>query len=1214
MLSGSCATYQPQNRSITKGSFPHEKEIHHSFYFIGDAGKADLHEGSLTLKAFKKELDRASTNATVIFLGDNVYDHGVPKKSAEGYALATYRLKVQTDVTKKFKGNTIFLPGNHDWFNGLDGLKRQENLVEKHLGKNTFLPEDGCPMIRRRVTEEIDLIIIDSQWYLTNWNKHPKINDDCDIKTREDFLDEFDNLIKKARGKTTIVAMHHPMYANGPHGGQYSLVSGLKPLPLVGKLKNVIRKTSGLNSADIQNKRYRELKKRMVTIAQANKKVIFVSGHEHSLQYLVEDNLHQIISGSGSIISPVRVVDGGRFGYATHGFVRLDIFKDGSSYVRFYEAKENEIVFENQVFPPNKEKQVDNYSSEFAASISATIYTDEEVDKNALQKWLWGERYRKYYSTKVKAPTVNLDTLFGGLKPMRKGGGNQSKSLRLEDKNGTQYVMRALRKQALQYLQAVMFKDQYIEGQFDDTVAESLLLDVFTGSHPYAPFVIADLSDAVGVFHTNPVLYYVPKQNALGSFNQEFGDELYMIEEHASEGHSHQASFGFQDKLLSTPDMLEKLHQDEDFVLDEASYIRARLFDMLIGDWDRHQDQWRWIQFDEDGKKVMRPLPRDRDQAFSIMSDGFLLGAAVRLVPFSRLLRKYSDDLVDVKGVNLPPYPLDIQLIVQSGKSVWDQQVAIIQKGITDEIIDRAFLNMPEEVRDETVEEIKRKLKARRRNLQKISDRYHAFLNKHVVIKGTNKDDWFDVHRLPNGMTKITAFRIQKGEKGEIFHERVYSHQQTQEIWIYGLDDEDVFHVFGENSDHEIRLRFIGGQNKDTFNIRNGKRVTYYDYQSKKSEVITKKGKQKFLDDYQTNVYHFKKVKTSETLMLPSLGANPDDGFKIGWSVSNKNFGFERNPFTSQHHLNIGYYFATEGFDIAYSSEFAHVFHGVNFGIEGVFTSPNYAINFFGFGNGTDNLEEEKSLDFNRVKFKTLKLKPSLVWRGDLGSRFRVGVFYESNEIERTKGRVLDISSIDEDVFEKKEFIGGEINYHFENKDNIAFPTLGFQFSFDAGFNYNLNSQKNYGYVIPEIGFNYPLIPSGQLVLATNFRSHFNIGDDFQFYQGATIGAKNGLRGFRNERFTGKTSFVQSTDLRWVFNNMKTGLLPIRMGFFGGIDYGRVWMDCGQTTLDCHETNLWKNSLGGGFFMNAAEMLSVKISAFNSDEGLRLSFGLGLDF
>ena len=73
-----------------------------------------------------------------------------------------------------------------------------------------------------------------------------------------------------------------------------------------------------------------------------------------------------------------------------------------------------------------------------------------------------------------------------------------------------------------------------------------LILDIFTGAHPYAPFVIGDLADAIGVYHTNPVLYYVPKQErSWCSIMMNLEMNLYMIEEHTSEGHSDKASFGF---------------------------------------------------------------------------------------------------------------------------------------------------------------------------------------------------------------------------------------------------------------------------------------------------------------------------------------------------------------------------------------------------------------------------------------------------------------------------------------------------------------------------------------------------------------------------------------------------------------------------------------------------------------------------------------------
>jgi hypothetical protein len=1212
LVLNSCATYKAQYTNVNVVKEANNKELAHSIYLIGDAGNSPLGSESDALIAFKEELSKADKNSTAIFLGDNIYPNGLPKKNSSERDFAEHQLNVQIDAVSNFKGRTIFLPGNHDWYNdGLKGLKRQENFIEEKLGKNTFLPENGCPIENIHISEDIELIILDTQWYITNWDKHPTINDDCEIKTRALFLDEFKDLIKKARSKTTMVAMHHPMYSNGPHGGQFTFGSHMLPVPILGTLKNTVRKTGGVVNVDMQNKLYNELRLQLITLAQENDKTIFVSGHEHSLQYIIEDNLRQIISGSGSKVTATRNVGGGKFSYGAPGYSVLDIYKDGSSEVRFYSTKDGKVVYQTQVIEPEL-NDLKNYPKDFPKEIEASIYSEEETTKSNFYKFLWGERYRKYFSTKVKVPTVDLDTMFGGLEPVRKGGGNQSKSLRLEDKNGAQYVMRALRKNAVQYLQALIFKDQYIEGQFEGTSVEDLLLDVFAGSHPYAPFVIGDLADAVGIYHTNPVLYYVPKQNALGRFNDEFGGELYMIEEHTSEGHSELASFGYQNTLLSTEDMMDKIHKDEDIVIDEEAYIRARLFDMLIGDWDRHHDQWRWIEFKENGKKVYRPLPRDRDQAFSIMADGFLLSAGVILIPDARLLRKYEDDLVDVEGVNVEPFPLDMELIQQSNKEVWDAQVKALQEGLTDEVIDQAFLNVPEEVRDHSVEEIKRKLRGRRKNLQAISDRYYNVINKYAVVKGTDKDDWFDIERLPNGQTKVTAFRIKDGEKSDIFHERTYNKEDTKEIWIYGLDDEDEFRVFGEDEEY-IKTRIVGGQNNDTYNIENGRSIVFYDYKTKKNTVVSNKGRKKFRDDYESNIYDYKKLKNNTNTIIPSIGANPDDGFRLGIIDVFTKYGFERNPFTSQHAVSAVYYFATEGFDLKYKGEFANILKNMNFGIELQFNSPNYAINFFGYGNESPNPEADEDdgfdadLDYNRTKIRTFSVMPSLIWRGHEGGKIRLSALYESNEVSRTDGRFIATLPEDDPLFDKQDFYGVDAKYQFLNKNDKSFPTLGMLASLQLGYKNNLATSKGFGYLIPELQFDYHLDAGKNIVLATHLKAHINLGDQFEFYQAATIGANNGLRGFRNERFTGKTAFVQSTDIRWNFTNLKTGILPLGIGVFGGFDYGRVWIQ--NDTSD-----KWNNSIGGGIFTDLADMISAQISAFNSDDGLRLAFRLGFGF
>ncbi len=1210
LLFSACATYNAQfatNSSTMDGS---PKEVSHTFYLIGDAGNANMNESTKALDVLTKEIETATNNSTLLFLGDNVYPLGIPPKNSKDYELAKYRMEAQTNIAKNFKGNTYVIPGNHDWYHGLDGLKRQEKLVEKALGKNTFLPENGCPLERVKISKDIDMIIIDTHWYVTNWDNHPKINDNCEIKTRAKFYDELEGLIKKARGKTTIIAMHHPMFTQGPHAGKYSFKSHMTPAPVLGTLKNVLRKTTGVSNADQQNKRYNELKKRVVTLSQENDKTIFVSGHEHSLQYIVQDNIPQIVSGSGSKTSATKLSGGGLFAYGEQGFAKLIVYKDGSSKVQFFTLDDANPVFESHVLKANKAQTLIQYPTDFPETVEAPIYSKEETTKGNTYKFFWGDRYRSYYSKNVLAPTVRLDTLFGGLTPVRKGGGHQSKSLRLEDAQGREYVMRALRKNALQYLQAVAFKDQYIEGQFNDTYTQKLLLDVFTGAHPYAPFTIGTLADAVGVFHTNPVLYYIPKQERLGVYNNEFGDALYMIEERAASGHGDKKSFGFSNKLISTDDLLKKIHSDEDHEVDEQAYIRARLFDMLIGDWDRHEDQWRWAVFKENGKTVYRPVPRDRDQAFSIMADGFLLNFATKVITNLSLMQSYDEDIRNVAGFNLEPYPLDMALINESTKKDWDAQVSHIVTNLTDDVIEKAFAFFPPEVNDETINDIKRKLEGRRKNLQHISDTYFKHINRFQVVKGTDKDDWFDIERMQNGQTKVTGYRIKKGKKADIFHQKTYSRAHTKEIWIYGLDDDDMFVVQGDGN-NMIKVRIIGGQNKDTYDIRNGKKVIVYDYKSKKSEFLTNKGRKRLTDDYETNIYDHKKLKNNAVQYLPAIGGNPDDGLSIGMANTFIANGFERNPFTYKHTIYGAYYLATNGFQLNYNGEFANVVGRANLGIDVAFTSPNFATNFFGYGNQSINLEPDNDAierDYNRVKMRQLHFGTSLLWKGDLGSLVKLSANYQAIEVDNTQGRFVNVTTqLPARVFTNQNFINGELSYHFKNTDNAAFSTMGMETHLIFGYTSNLDASTGFGYFKPSISFDYKLSNSGNIVFATKLAGQMNFGDDFEFYQAARLGARNGLRAYRFDRFLGKSAFYQSSDIRVNLKKVKTGLLPLSIGIFGGFDYGKVW-------IDNFPTGDWNTSVGGGVFFDAADMLSARISAFNGDDGLRIAFGVGFGF
>lgn len=1213
----SCATYDAQyEETITHwdiSSVEINSEIDHTFYLLGDGGVATKTSIGTHFSQLKKDLSESSENSTLLFLGDNVYEHGMPKKTLPERKGAEEILMQQISLSDNFKGNTIFIPGNHDYYSdGIKGLDRQAKFITKQLDdKDAFLPKDGCPLKKVNISENAVLIIVDTQWYLENWDDNPTINDNCEIKTREQFFEEFEGLLKKNATKTIVLAMHHPMFTNGSHGGQYSMrqqlypINNKIPLPIIGSVINLIRKTSGISPQDLQNLKYQELKKRIVTLSQKADKTIFVSGHEHNLQYLVKDNKPQIISGSTSKSSPARTVNGGLFSYGGIGYAKLILYKDKSSWVYYYseENGKQKLLFKTKIHDAENLENNIVFADSIPTTYKASIYTKDEISKSKSFTKLMGDHYRTIYGTSISAPTVNLDTLFGGLIPTRKGGGHQSRSLRLEDKNGKEYVMRALKKSATQYFQSVAFKDEHIEDQYDDTYTESLMLDFYTAAHPYTPFVIGDIADAIDVYHTNPTLYYIPKQKTLNHFNADFGDELYMIEERATSGHGDVASFGFSDKLISTNDMLKALRKSDNNQVDEDTYIRARLFDMLIGDWDRHQDQWRWAEFKDGKKKIYKPVPRDRDQAFSKF-DGVLIKSAVAITYDISMMQAYDDEIRNVPKFNISGRPLDLALINQSTFKDWESQVELIQQNITDEVIESAFNKLPAEINDTSTSDIKSKLKGRLKNLHKIANEYYLHLEKNAIVKGTDKDNWFEIKRLDNGDTHIKTFNIKDDKKGTLIHDKIYSKNTTKEIWVYGLDDKDVFEVIGVNK-NVIALKLIGGQNNDVYKIESGAKVNIYDFKSKKNTFTTLKGTKRLTDDYEINSYNYKKNKINRNIILPVIGYNPDDGINLGISSVFKINGYNRNPFSQQHSIKVSYYFATNGFDLMYAGEFANIINNWNLLVEAKFTSPNYSINFYGLGNETANLEDDFDDDYHRVRTSAHGVYPSLKWIGRTGGQFSFGALYESVEVEKTEGRYIETLPYVTD--ERQNYLGAQASYKYENKDNEAFPTLGLIAKLDTGFKTNLSNSDNFAFVTPSLGIAYKLNASGTIVLATKFKGHIIIGNNYEFYYGASIGGKNGLRGYRNQRFTGNRSYYQNTDIRFNLGKFKTQLVPLKIGISGGFDYGRVW-------LDNEGSNDWKASYGGGIWLIGASMVNINASVFNSKEGTYFSFGLGFGF
>ncbi|WP_124980538.1 metallophosphoesterase [Nonlabens xiamenensis] len=1223
-----CASFKPQYKeSIEQKDFPDQEKILKTFYLIGDVGKSPMGGKSDGLLALESYLQNQSTEKDhLIFLGDNIYPNGMPKKDSDYRPIAENHLNAQIEVAKIFNGTTVFIPGNHDWYDeGLDNVEREKEYIEKALDdKDIWKPKVGCPIESIDLSKRVQLIIVDSQWYLAQWNQHPTINDDCEeIKTREEFFLEVEGELKKNQDKTIVFALHHPLYTNGIHGGQYAAVKHLYPsqegipVPILGSLVSQIRTSGGVSAQDKQNKRYQEMVNRITALARAStaSRLIFASGHEHTLQYIENDGIRQIVSGSGSKKGYASLSYDGLFSYGGNGFVRLDVMEDGSSWVRYYgfEGGKEKLLFTHKAIETPESFDMESLPEEYPAFAKASVYDQERVEKGDVFESVWGTKYRDLYGTKINAKVALLDTLKGGLTVERAGGGHQTRSLRVTDKQGREYNFRALKKSAVQFLQTTVFKENDVAEGFEDTTAEDLLFDFYTAAHPYAFTTLPTLSNAVGVYHTNPEIYYLPKQKALGQYNRNYGDELYMLVERPEENHDDLASFGKPGDIESTSDLFAKLREDERFKVDQPFYVRARMFDMLIGDWDRHQDQWRWAQFkDEEGNSTFKAIPRDRDQAYSNF-DGAIFATLRVMVGLTNQFATYDKDLDNVKWFNTAAAYLDRSIAQGADREIWLSQARHIQENLTDEVIEEAFRELPEEIYPHpTTQTIITSMKARRDKLVDIADRYYDYLAQLGIMTGTDKDDFVIIDRIADGKTKVTIYRNKGGEKAEIVSQRTFLAEETDEIWIYALDDDDIIQAMGDGR-NRIKIRIIGGQNNDIYDLENGKGISIYDHKTKDNTFKNVKGARiRLSDDYDRNLYNPKKSIINSNILTPAFGFNPDDGFKIGVQNIYTVNGFNRNPNTRVHKLTAGYYFATQGFDINYEGTFAGIFNHMNLTAKARFAAPTFAENFFGFGNETVNNDDEIDFDFNRVRISEYSGGLGVSYVGEYGSNIRGGIEIQGFEVEDDSDRFITELFGDEstnpDFYDRKWFVDINGGYFYQSYDNKLNPTRGMIFEFFGGFNINTDQTDDFfAYLKPKLGFHNALNRKRNLVLRTLAQATVNFGDDFQFYQSAQIGQDTGLRGYRRQRFSGESSFATSADVRFSFKEFKTGLIPLQMGIFAGGDVGRVW-------LDGEDSSRWHNDVGGGFWVNSTDAIGATFNLFTGADGPRFSFQVGFSF
>ncbi|APY00439.1 hypothetical protein [Lacinutrix venerupis] len=321
---------------------------------------------------------------------------------------------------------------------------------------------------------------------------------------------------------------------------------------------------------------------------------------------------------------------------------------------------------------------------------------------NNIKTLMQGEQYRKAWEAPIKVPIVFLDSLKGGLKILKEGGGKQTHSIKLLSKNGTKYTLRGINKDPKKLIP-----------EFAKTFGlENIIVDGISAQHPYGSILSAALAKRAKILSTEPQVVFVPKQEALGTFNLKYGNRLYLLE-YETEGETNWTNYKNVSEIVETDNLQElKLKSQNSIVIDKSVLIRVRLFDFLIGDWDRHAKQYGWILQKNNNNYTAIPLAGDRDNAF-FKSEG--------LIP-SILSNKYViPELQDFeKEIDFLPglvYPFDRYFLFNTNEDIFITEAKKLQELLTDDVLNKALNVWPKNIRALDGQDIISTIKARRTDL-----------------------------------------------------------------------------------------------------------------------------------------------------------------------------------------------------------------------------------------------------------------------------------------------------------------------------------------------------------------------------------------------------------------------------------------------------------------------------------------------------------------
>ncbi len=869
------------------------------------------------------------------------------------------------------------------------------------------------------------------------------------------------------------------------------------------------------------------------------------------------------------------------------------------------------------------EAQPQKISEAFLAGQSqVTVIPGQYYQAGALHRLIFGDHWRSLWTSPMDVDVLDLRSFAGGLKPLKTGGGFQTVSLRFTGKDGREYRFRTVDKDPARGMPE----------KLRNTLVSDIVQDQVSTANPAGGSIVAPFLRTAGVLHPESRFVVMPyDREGLGEFYDEFAGLLGTIEEHPDENSGGSTAFAGADKVVSTYSLFERLDESHDNTVDASGYLAARLIDLFVGDWDRHSGQWRWAGFKKGDTMHWKPVPKDRDNAFS-RQDGPFSWVITQIIP---QIEGFGQDYGDVYFLSWSGRSLDRRIFPALSHEEWMRVASELQSSLTDELIESSVASMPRAMYEQEGARIETALKSRRDLMVEAAEELYGIYAGDVDILASDKAEYARIDRHRDGTVEISLYPYdpEKGvyEENGLFYQRIFDPSVTREIRLYMLGGDDIVRIEGTRS-HDIDLRVIGGNGADDLadNVRTywkGRehRAVNYLYDSGDKTRFTS-GPYTLVDRRQMAVADTPEEKYDQkprdygsevVASVANLKVDyaPEYGAFLGWGVIFEDYGFLRDPYNYNMELSGGVAAGAGDlrYKLDYSGDFRSVIDGASLRIEAGTTGLDI-INYYGLGNET---VIKPGLDENdyEIRQQVAWFRPTLHFPANSRFQFRTGLEARYIDLEVESGSELEAMSpygIDEDFsgsllvglrYDSRDCGEGielsprkQMGRLAKERNTCGTAALSGMYLDVEGrwFPEFAGNSSSFGKLSGEWRGYVPLpsLPYSRLAVRAGGEK---IWGDFPFYEAAYIGGARSIRGYDRQRFAGDASLYAGSEMRLYLGTFKL-FVPVMFGPLAFVETGRVY-------LDGEDSDKWHTGYGGGVWFGIVE----------SRYALSVSVGKGVD-